>query len=82
MCGQEGLFGTSAFNVVLDTDMISKIKAETIEFVDAQKNIEQAFAGLNVVGDPCSVSNLTIASNIHNITGEQAGDDDDYNMDF
>jgi DNA-directed RNA polymerase II subunit RPB1 len=82
MCGQEGLFGTSAFNVVLDTDLISKVKAETIEFVDAQKSIEQSFAGLNVAGDPCSVSNLTMTSNIHNIKPEDAGDDDDYNMDF
>ena len=82
MCGQEGLFGTSAFNVVLDTDMISKVKAETIEFVDAQKSIEQAFTGLNVAGDPCSVSNLTINTNIHSIKPEDAGADDDYNMDF
>ena len=82
MCGQEGLFGTSAFNVVLDTDMIGKIKAETIEFVDAQKSIEQAFTGLNVAGDPCSVSNLTINTNIHSIKPEDAGADDDYNMDF
>ena len=82
MCGQEGLFGTSAFNVVLDTDMISKIKAETIEFVNASKQIEQSFAGLNVSGDPCSVSNLTINSNIHSIKPEDAGADDDYDMDI
>ena len=82
MCGQEGLFGTSAFNVVLDTDLISKVKAETIEFVDAAKNIEAAFAGLNVAGDPCSVSNLTMNTNIHSIKPEDAADDDDYNMDF
>ena len=82
MCGQEGLFGTSAFNVVLDTDLISKVKAETIEFVDAAKNIEAAFAGLNVAGDPCSVSNLTMNTNIHSIKPEDAADDDDYNMGF
>ena len=45
---------------------MGSIKAETKEFIDQEKIIEEAFGSAS--DDPCSISNLTIPNNINNIT--------------
>jgi len=83
MCGQEGYFGTNAFQIVLDTEEISKITAENVNLVDTAKDIESKFAGIGSTDDPCSIANLNITNNVENITAEDMGTgDDDYDAGF
>ena len=83
MCGQEGYFGTNAFQVVLDTDAFSQVKAAALEETDASQIIAEAFGGAGNPDDPCSVSNLAIPSNIGTLQAEDHGGfDDGYDMGF
>ena len=83
MCGQEGYFGTSAFQVVLDIDKITQISSEEWKEENESAEIQAGFDGLvGASGDPCSVSNLTIQNNIQNILPTDMGDIDDYDPGF
>ena len=79
MCGQEGYFGTSSFNVMLDLKEVTKNKAsQGLEINDNDKYIEKYFGDLTDPNDPCNVSNLTINNNISNIKKVDLGNNDDY----
>ena len=81
MCGQEGLFGTASFQVVLDiNEMIKLDETYKYEYEDAQKLIDNGlFEKLEDPNDHCSTKNLTINDNIVNIMTEDLGGDNDYN---
>ena len=83
MCGQEGYFGTSAFQVVLDIDKISQHTSQEWKEENKANEIEAGFAGL-VSGkkDPCSIANLTIQNNVQNIVATDMGNVDDYDPGF
>ena len=83
MTGQQGFFGTNAFSCVLDTDAMSQIKAEVQNLVDEQQEIAAAFKGLAPSDDPCSISNLAIATNVQHIQATDLGKvADDYDAGF
>jgi DNA-directed RNA polymerase II subunit RPB1 len=81
MCGQEGLFGTASFQVVLDiNEMINLDEKYKYEYQDKEQAIEDGlFEGLENPADICSKQNLEIQNNVNNITAEEDGNDDDYN---
>ena len=83
MCGQEGFFGTSAFQVVLDIDELQKLQ-ETSEYVplELSNEIEKFFETVEDPQDPCGVNKLTINNNVISIKHENLGQDDDYNPGF
>jgi len=83
MCGQEGFYGTSAFQVVLDIEEMKKLQ-ETVAFEigDDAGAIEKAFGVEDVAEDPCSVYNLSIQNNVVNIKSTAMGDDNTYNPGF
>ena len=79
MCGQEGYFGTSCFNVMLDINEMTDIKAtEELEIKDNDSIIESYFGYLTDPNDPCNISNLTINNNVLNIQKTNVGQNDDY----
>jgi DNA-directed RNA polymerase II subunit RPB1 len=84
MCGQEGYFGTSAFQVMLDLDKITQIAAEEFVEEDDTKFIEEHFEGAqqNEEGGVCSLTNLTIHSNAVNIQPVDIGADNGYELGF
>ena len=84
MCGQEGYFGTSAFQVMLDLDKITQITAEEFVEEDDTKFIEEHFEGAqqNEEGGVCSLTNLTIHSNAVNIQPVDIGADNGYELGF
>ena len=87
MLGQEGYFGTNAFQTLLDIDKIvqSGITAEEDwnEDKDDETIIQNAFDELtNQKEDGCSLANLTIRSNVANIALVDLGVDNDYNPGF
>lgn len=83
MCGQEGFYGTAAFQVVLDVNEMSsleeKYRHEVKDTNDMIDSMMKQFGEMDVIGDMCSKQNLTIENNVSNIKAEDMGDDDDYN---
>ena len=81
MCGQEGLFGTAAFQVVLDiNEMINLDEKYKYEYQDKEELINDGlFKGLENPADICSKQNLEIQNNVGNIIVKEDGNDDDYN---
>ena len=79
MCGQEGYFGTSSFNVMLDIDQISQLTG---------KNMEKQYEINNLLNEVqtdnfCSVNNINIEDNSEFVNSVNTGNiDDDYDMGF
>ena len=82
MCGQEGLYGTNAFQVVLDIEEMRKLE-ETIAYENPDVNeiIEKMF-DISVSENKCSTNKLVIQNNVVNIKSVDLGKDDDYNPGF
>jgi DNA-directed RNA polymerase II subunit RPB1 len=80
MCGQEGLFGTAAFQVVLDiNEMINLEEKYKYEYTNAEDTINDAlFAGIEGQMDKCSTQQLQIQTNVVNIKAEEMGGENDY----
>ena len=84
MCGQEGFFGTSCFQVVLDIEEMQKLN-EVSEYKELDNNDEIDKFFNNAVENPddkCSVSKLSIQNNVISIKAEDMGTDNDYNPGF
>ena len=84
MCGQYGLYGTNAFNVVLDVKEMMKLSEANLDESNAAEDIDAAFVKTmeNKMGE-CSAASISIVNNIQNINTNNATIcDDDYNMGF
>ena len=83
MCGQEGFFGTSAFQVVLDIDEMIKLEAAAeYKNVDVVDEIDKFFGNIDNPNDSCSVNKISIQNNAISIKPKDMGEDDDYNPGF
>ena len=80
MCGQEGYFGTSAFQVVLDIEKITQLAAEALVEEDDVKIIEAGFEGLSLTDDACGLTHLTIQSNTSTLVATDMGGDGGYEL--
>ncbi len=83
MCGQEGFFGTSLFQVVLNIEEMMSLEA-TSEYkpVDDSEEIEKFFGQAESPEDACSLSNLQMQNNVSNIKAIDMGNDNNYNPGF
>jgi len=82
MCGQEGFYGTSAFQVIIDTDEYMKLdESEQYRVSNVNNDIEQMFAIENP-NDSCSIDKIGIQTNIVTIKPIDMGKDDSYNPGF
>ena len=74
MCGQEGYFGTSCFQVILDIEEMQKLE-ETSEYapVDVNEEIEKLFGQVEDSKDICSIANLSIQNNVVSIKATDMG---------
>ena len=83
MVGQEGLYGTSAFQVILDMEEMIKLEETLVyEQPDDAKTIENMFGQAENPDEPCSTNSLVIQNNVSTIKSEDLGTDDDYNPGF
>jgi len=83
MMGQEGFYGTSVFQVVLDLDEMMKLEESMkYEQTEDDKMIEEAFGEIEESGDSCSTKNLTVQNNVVSIKYTDMGGDNDYNPGF
>jgi len=83
MCGQEGLYGTNSFQVVLDIDEMRKLEGiAEYENPDVDVVIEKMFGNLENPDDKCSTNQLVIQNNVVNIKASDLGTDNNYNPGF
>jgi DNA-directed RNA polymerase II subunit RPB1 len=83
MCGQEGFFGTSCFQVVLDIEEMRKLEAVSeYDPLDESEEVEKFFGTVENPNDLCSVSKLAIQNNVISIKPTDMGGDNDYNPGF
>ena len=83
MCGQEGFFGTSAFQVILDIEELKKMEEGSLyKFVDEQEEIEKFFVQTADEGDICREDKLAIQNNVVSIKVTDMGKDNSYNPGF
>jgi DNA-directed RNA polymerase beta' subunit len=83
MCGQEGFFGTSAFQVVLDIDEMIKMEAAAeYKNTDVIEEIDKFFGDIDNLNDACSVNKISIQNNAISIKPKDMGEDNDYNPGF
>jgi DNA-directed RNA polymerase II subunit RPB1 len=79
MCGQDGYFGTSSFQVLLNIDEMNKlgdIELEEKTNIDDMLHIENP-------DDVCSKENIAITGTTSHINSNNTGEiDDDYDLDF
>jgi DNA-directed RNA polymerase beta' subunit len=83
MCGQEGFFGTSAFQVVLNIEEMQKLEAASeYKPIDVDDEIEKFFGETQNPDDKCSATSIAIQNNVITIQAEDMGNDNDYNPGF
>ena len=86
MCGQEGYYGTSAFQVLVNMDEMMKQEAVEYRHTDENEEIEAAFKANSSVGldtDKCGIPKLAIQSCVDNVKRVQLGKvDDEYDIGF
>jgi DNA-directed RNA polymerase II subunit RPB1 len=83
MCGQEGFFGTSAFQVVLNIQEMQKLEAASeYKPIDVDDEIEKFFGETQNPDDKCSVTTIAMQNNVITIQAEDMGNDNDYNPGF
>ena len=72
MCGQEGYYGTSSFQVLLNIkEMMNQQETSEYKPVNKDKILDDFFKEVNVdKDDMCSINNLTIQNNVINIESE------------
>ena len=83
MCGQEGFFGTSAFQVILDIEEAQKLDAVS-EYKPANidDEIDKFFGHIENPDDPCGINKISIQNNVGTIDAEDMGNDNSYNPGF
>ena len=85
MCGQQGFFGTSAFQVLADiNDLVEQEPVDDDDEQDEYTVIDAAFEGVENKDEKCSSDKIAIDSNIVNIKAVDDGldGDDDYDLEF
>jgi DNA-directed RNA polymerase beta' subunit len=83
MVGQEGMYGTNAFQVVLDIDEMKKLD-EVIDYEVLQENeeIEKLMGKIQDPDSRCGINTLKIQNNVVNIKACDLGKDNEYVPDF
>uniref|UniRef100_A0A6C0AXJ7 DNA-directed RNA polymerase n=1 Tax=viral metagenome TaxID=1070528 RepID=A0A6C0AXJ7_9ZZZZ len=81
MCGQEGYYGTSAFDVVLDMDFINNKEVQEGDEESDEEDLD-LYDTTTVDKDICSIQNLQMENNVQHITSSEVIIDDEYMPDF
>ena len=83
MCGQNGYYGTNAFQLVLDMKEMEQLEDQVADTKDATQLIDEMFEGVKQDTDVCPRRKIEIENNIGTIRRDKvAGCDDNYNMGF
>jgi DNA-directed RNA polymerase II subunit RPB1 len=64
MCGQNGFYGTNAFQLVLDMNEMAKLEDQLVETESANQQIDKAFKQGKKESDQCPRSKIEVKNNI------------------
>ena len=80
MCGQEGFYGTSCFQLLLDINRVKEREEDNLDDIheNDQELIENEFQDINDPNDPCNINKIEIQDNISSIKQVDNGLDNDY----
>ena len=79
MCGQQGYYGTSSFQILLDSSNYNPASTKEIQY--DEDDIVNLLQQKQSTQD-CSTETLTIENTISHIKTDDLGNDDDYNLDL
>ena len=83
MCGQEGHFGTAAFQVLLNIQEMQTLDAESeYRFVSPDEQIEQFFHQDSEEDKKCGPNKISIQNNVITLQPKYIGNDNEYNPGF
>ena len=83
MCGQNGYYGTNAFQLVLDLKLLEKMEDELADTTDAATQIESMFSNMKIDSAMCPRNKIEIDNHIGSIRPKSGGVcEDNYNMGF
>lgn len=83
MMGQMGVFGTGAFQVVLDMEQMKNMPTVEVTKKDTNKEIEKMFGSFEDSSELCSKNSVTIQNNLDAIKkGDMGERDDGYDAGF
>ncbi len=84
MCGQEGLYGTSSFQVYLDIEQMQKMEEDSKYQppIDVNEEIDKFFGEVEKPDDDCAPAKLAVQNNVVTIKPVDMGGDNDYNPGF
>ena len=84
MCGQEGLYGTSSFQVYLDIEQMQKMEEDSKYEppIDVNEEIDKFFGEVEKPDDDCAPAKLAVQNNVVTIKPVDMGGDNDYNPGF
>ena len=87
LCGQEGYYGTSSFQVMLDLKEVVEIsksheQSELQNTIPDEEFIDKEFGEIEDPNDICSLNNLSINIDINNLKDSNMGTTNNYNPGF
>ena len=85
MCGQNGYYGTNAFQIVLDMKELENLEDEVVDTRDNADQIDAMFSNMKIDTDMCPRNKIEIDNHISTIVPKGRGGglcDDNYNMGF
>jgi DNA-directed RNA polymerase II subunit RPB1 len=87
-CGQEGYYGTSCFQIILNMNKLKDINIETSQqqidnnLMEMKKNFNNVSLESGPNDDICSKNNIITQNNVQYIKSMDIGDDDEYEIDM
>ena len=82
MCGQQGYFGTSSFQVMVDMEKAMKLENVIYEEENDNDIIDKELGSVDNKEEYCSIDNLDMNNNAAVIKSVELGKDDDYDIDI
>ena len=83
MCGQEGNYGTSSFQTIIDEKAFENYNIETTTIdSNIDEELEDLYTNTNDTNDVCSIQNIKIENNAAHVVQSNIVDDDDYMPEF
>ena len=83
MCGQNGYYGTSAFQLVLDMKEMEHLEDQIADTQNAAEHIDEMFSRITLESEVCPRNKIEMENNIDAIRRDTVAQcDDDYNMGF
>ena len=82
MCGQPGYYGTNSFGLVLDMKAVEKMNDADMKRENTNDKIESMFNDMGLMAEKCSMKNIRVDNNVHNLRATDMGScgDDGYDV--